>query len=665
MAGRLNANASRIGEWAFIIAVATLKLWLASSRSLGALGNAQHDDFWFLGRAMNILEGRWLGDYNHLTLIKGPVYPLWVAFIASQRIPLLFAQQLLYAIACLAVCIAVAPAIRSRVARCSLFAVLLFNPMTFADDVGTRVIREGIYPALVLLVFATAAGATLRIDARRSRLLLWTLLHGVALALFWHTREEGVWILPLLAFTVVALLVRVRRDPNSRWRRAAFAIVLPCVIWLATHATFVLMNGMRYGVYAVVEFKEKSFLRAYGSLTHVRAHPPLPRIPIPREARERVYAVSPAFAELRPFIEGVVGERWTRGGPDFPGEAFMWLFRESVEHAGYYSRGSAAVREYYDRLSTEIEAARISGRLDARPARATLVPPLQAGDARAVVVTWMRGFIRMLHFPLLLAPQYSDGPENNVRKYADMTRTRLALRKGAVGKLRVKGWALHVNGGVDVSVEDAKETPVPGARVVTGLPSQPLYDHLERSWKPFPPARNAIFELEVPPSDAYLVLRLGGRVVDRISLNSFPLVANNRDVRMGIISFEAAEVGRRIEAVEASRLRILQRIARVYQIAFPFFFFATMLLYWPNALWLARQQADWTMPLLIAGLLAAVAARVLILALIDVTSFAVFMPAYESPSHPLALAAAVLAAHLGLVALSERRRVRTKRVTAP
>ena len=219
-----------------------------------------------------------------------------------------------------------------------LFVVLLFNPMSVSDDTSIRVTREGLYPALGLLVFAGAAGAALRLNGSRRNALAWAALCGIALALFWHTREESVWFVPVLA---AALLVSVLR---ARWKQAAVAAALPVLIVAAAHFALVLANGLTYGVYAVVEFQWKPFLRAYGSLTSVRQHPATPRFPVPREVRQRVYAVSPAFAELRPFLEGQLGIDWRRGGADdLGGESFMWAFREAVEKAGYYARGSAAV----------------------------------------------------------------------------------------------------------------------------------------------------------------------------------------------------------------------------------------------------------------------------------------------------------------------------------
>ncbi|HUP62002.1 MAG TPA: hypothetical protein VNA69_16465 [Thermoanaerobaculia bacterium] len=624
----------RIAEWTAIVLAAAAKLWLTAARTLEAIGWAVYDDRWFTERARAILQGQWLGDYSHLTLIKGPAYPLWIAFVASLKIPLLFAQQLLYAIACLAVCLALAPALRSSMARAALFIVLLFNPMTFSDEIATRVTREGFYPALTLLVFAAVAAAVLR---RKAMQLRWASLCGITIAFFWLTREEGVWIVPLLALAIIAL----RWKP--RW------LVMTAAMFAAIYGAVVLGNGLRYGVFEAVEFKEKSFLRAYGSLTHVRQHPPRARIPVPKETRERVYAVSPAFAELRPFLEGQLGTNWAsasmpQGGGEIGGAWFMWAFREAVAEAGYYERGAAAVREYYDRLAREIEAARLAGRLDARPARASMLPPLLPGQRREVLKTWARRLLRTPAFTeFAVTPRPSQGLETELRDFAQFTRSRIAPRRKSIVRSHLVGWVVHVDGPLDITIERSDGSPVPGARV-TRLPSPDLYEHLKQRWKDFPPARHARFDIRVPSGDALLVLSLRGREIERIPITDEPMVSFDPGVRMSIDKAEVETTEPKLGALDAFRLRVLNGIGRVYQWAFPPILGLAALLYAMK--W---RRADRTMMLLIAGLLAAVAARVMILALIDVTAFQVFMGGYQSPSHALLLAAGVLMAHEGLV----------------
>jgi hypothetical protein len=306
----------------------------------------------------------------------------------------------------------------------------------------------------------------------------------------------------------------------------------------------------------------------------------------------------------------------------------MWAFREAVAGAGYYERGGAAVRDYYDRVGGELEAARKSGRLKALPGRATLRPPLLPGQIQAVASTWLRGLLRVPRFTdFSVSPRYSAGDAAPLREYA-VTRSELAPRRSTIVRTRLKGWAVHVDGALDLRIDPAHDA------TVRRLPSPAFYEHLAKTWKPFEPARHAAFEVVIPGEDRSLVLSLRGQEIERIPLGTTAPRTNHPDVRMNIETF----------AVEAKpnhipfdgRLRALAWIGRAYQIAF------LPLLAVAGLICAVRWRGDRKTLVLIAASLAAIAARVLILALIDVTSFFVFTPGYEAPSHALLLVAGAM-----------------------
>jgi hypothetical protein len=642
-------------EWIAIATIAVARLWLTAVQTLKAIGWASIDDYWFLQRARSIMTGQWMGPYNHLTLIKGPGYPLWVAAISSLHIPLLFAQQLLYTFACLAVWRAVAPSIRSASARVALFVVLAFNPISYSNDIADHVSREGVYPALSLLVCAGVAGTLLRLAARRRDVIPWVILSGVAFAVLWHTREESVWIAPLPVFGAAGVLAWVLRDRQARWKRAVLVLVPPALLLVTVHAAIVITNGMRYGVWSDVEFKWRPFVLAYGSLNAVRPHPPVPHTPSPKEVRERVYAVSPAFAELRPSLEGKLGMNWRQGSADLENGMLMWAFREAVAKAGYYARGSAAVAGYYNRVSREIDVARLSGRLDAREARASLLPALLPGQRREIAGRWFLGAKRLARFAdSHIAPAYSEGSDRELREFAETTRTPLTPRAKSVGRVHLVAWIIHAEGSLDVAVEHSDGTPDPDARV-TRFPTPDLYEHLKISWKDFPPARNAGFEIDAQERDVQLVLSLRGRPIDRIALSAAPPAPHHPLVRMGVYRYEKTVGEPDLSSIDTLRLAVLNAIGRFYQVIFPLLLVAALLLFVLTRKWNAGHRGDWMVATLLGGIFAAIAARLMILSIIDVTSFGVFAVGYESPAYPLLLTGTFLAAHQGLAALRSRR----------
>ena len=183
-----------------------LKLWLTSWQEVEAQGSARFDDHLFVQLADHLRHGEWLGAYNERTLVKGPVYPMWLAAVSLSRLPLFPMQHLLHAIAAAAVMFAMRRVFPRRGAQLALFALLIFDPGTY-ETTSHRVTREGIYTALALFVIAGAAAIAVRPTLRGIAAWLWAAALGVALSAFWFTREEGPWILPAVAILLIAAAV--------------------------------------------------------------------------------------------------------------------------------------------------------------------------------------------------------------------------------------------------------------------------------------------------------------------------------------------------------------------------------------------------------------------------------------------------------------------------
>src|SRR5207249_7776427 len=76
------------------------KLWLVAAQPVVAHANASFDDRLYLALAEQILKGNWLGPYSQFTLMKGPMYSLFVAgtFWLGFLLPL--AQHFIFLLSC-------------------------------------------------------------------------------------------------------------------------------------------------------------------------------------------------------------------------------------------------------------------------------------------------------------------------------------------------------------------------------------------------------------------------------------------------------------------------------------------------------------------------------------------------------------------------------------
>ncbi len=425
-------------RWPWIVAavaLVVLKLWLTSAQPIHAIAYANYDDALFLRLASFLLRGEWLGPYDHLTLAKGPMYPLFIAAAHLLHLPLFTAQQLLHAAACVLTAVAIRPLISNRPLRFALFLVLLFNPVTYDTVIHARVLRQNILPSLVLLIVAGLIALYARRRSAR-RMLPWSLLTGAALPAFWLTREEAVWMLPcVLVLWVAAAIATGRDDAPGRGARLA-CLALPGVMWAAGLALVAGINLRHYGLFTTCEFNHPAMKAAHGALTRVEPVQWRPYLPVPREVRERLYPASPTFAILQPELEGPTGEAWagiteflTRR-PEKEREIasvwFIWALRRAVHDTGHARNGAEAMA-FYEQLAREVNDACDRGVVKAGPPRTGYLPPMRREHWAKLPSSMVRAVREIITFDHMatrpLGP--SLGRPEELALFAELTRGRL------------------------------------------------------------------------------------------------------------------------------------------------------------------------------------------------------------------------------------------------
>ncbi|MBV9658219.1 MAG: hypothetical protein JO295_08920 [Verrucomicrobia bacterium] len=426
------------GLWTPAVLGGTIfKLWLVSVQTVQAIGGAGHDDRWFLNAAGTLLRGEWLGPYSEMTLIKGQMYSVWIAGGFLAGVPLLLSQQLLYAASCALLVVALAPLVRSRPWLRLIYLLLLFNPFTCDGLQQCRVLRHGVYPAFMLLVLAGAIGICTRPTGPRGRLALWATLLGLALGAFWLTREEGVWIMPAVGALLGAAVWAWWRERPADWRsRLILCCALPFALWGTALFAVSYANWRCYGVFATNEFKSHEFQAAYGALCGVEPLHWRRYVPVQKETRERIYRVSPAFAELRPYLEGENGLSGARDSEsvlhqpaedlEIAGGWFMWSLRGAVASAGYYRDGATAMR-YYARLAQEVNDAIRRGDLRGQAGRVSMSPPWQNRYLASLGRAMRSAIVLVTSFDQLRpGVSTSAGSESSFELFRDLTRNALA-----------------------------------------------------------------------------------------------------------------------------------------------------------------------------------------------------------------------------------------------
>jgi hypothetical protein len=668
---------SRRYLWPGIIILSVLKLWLVNAQHLTAIGYAGYDDRLFLTISDYLLKGEWLGAYNNLTLSKGPFYPIWIALVYKLGIPLLLAQHLLYVTACVIFMIAVKPLLRSHLMALILFSVLLFNPMSYCDSIMTQVIREGIYPSLTILVIACSIGLVVCLGRPGAAFVLWQAGLGFAVSAFWLTREEGVWLIPSVVLVISYTLIRILKTRPLPLRKL-FSFILPFVVFAMIVGGVAGFNKIRYGVFAVSELKSNFFLKTYGSLLRVKHADWKPTIPVPEEVRKRIYAVSPAFSELRPFLEGDLGKYWgntlrrirelIKRDPDMArkvrayldddqsgtwnnvlvedsgemhGGWFVWAFRDAVAAAGYYTSGEQA-RDYYRRLAYEVNSACSSVMLDCTSERASLMPPWHD--------EYMRPFLKTAVWsPVLLArikgfkpyPGYSFGDKQSLKIFHDVTNERMMP-----SEFQIRGWAFSSHSDIDVSIHDRNGNLMVPA--VEFLPSPDVFQYFSKRGIDVAYTSRARFDVRGEISEefaqckdlCYLHITSGDRLIRRLPLDGSVTSLDDNDIKLHL---DFLGLKNNLSKRDTWKITALGWIGRIYQYMIPVLALLTLIIYFVLTVRILVRRRYITPWIIITSLLVAIISRLLILSVIHVTSFPAITLQYIAPAYPLLLMFVMLA----------------------
>ncbi len=387
------------------------KLIFASFQRIYLALPAPIDDGLMYEAAVALTEGRWLGEYNHLTLSKHMGFAFWEAFAHLLGVPILVANQFFIAAVCLLTVAAFSPIIQKRWQRLLFFLVLFFSPTTIAEFT-LRPYRDSIFPFICLAAFACFIAVALREEQPVKKSLPYLIIGGFALGFAFLTREDGYWILPFTVvagiLTVVYLVIR---------KKATIAKVLsgfiPYAIMTVLIVAYCTMNYVTYGRFIVSDFSSGEFSAVIGAMTRVEPteEPTFwsdEKISIPYSVRRQLYDNVQHLAPLEELLEGE--DFFNRYGYvqtdpsteeqyiDYSSGGFYWALRHAAAELGVYDDAISA-QQFWQNVADEINYLCDEGTLPSRfGERNSTMPPIRSDYVLPVIGEAFYGFWYALSF---------------------------------------------------------------------------------------------------------------------------------------------------------------------------------------------------------------------------------------------------------------------------
>ena len=386
-----------------------------------------HDSLKYLDMAETLTQGKWLGDYNHMALIRSPVYSGLLALNCVMGWPLQRTQAIAYLLGIILLAFALK---KMNVPgwRIAVVSVLCaFHPVAWFPS--RFVAAEALYTPAVTIALAGAIGVMGSVRDARYSFFFWLPVLSISIALAWRMRDEGLWLMP--ASVVYAGYILWELKPGSmrqekavscatarkqriteckKWGLVTACIALPCVSIFALTTWIQQQNLRHYGVAVVSELAEPGFKAAFSWLTRLDGGSHHPYVPITRQAMRDANRVSPHFQMLYPFLSRQFdGAGWSQFGCEWMGVCdelaggwSVWAIRDAANAIGAYASADQAAGFYAD-LAREIKTGCRTGALvcTSNPTGNMLAAPLKWIDiprliASAAKVLWMTLWLEKL-----------------------------------------------------------------------------------------------------------------------------------------------------------------------------------------------------------------------------------------------------------------------------
>ncbi len=215
-----------------------------------------HYDFMQINGALNIFNGKWLGNGN--VVLYRPAFSMILAFFRFLNMPYLLGISAIYTVACLVIYMAFRKRI-TRVIAYILFLIILFNPFMFTKN-ALSLNGFALIAALVLFV----VGAYLNIYFNRKkgikRNFIWIVIASFAFMIYSLIVDENRFLMFFITGTSVVILFLYYLETKKITIKKSVAYIIfltfPLIFEFIGVTVIKEINHKFYKTYEISTYKE-------------------------------------------------------------------------------------------------------------------------------------------------------------------------------------------------------------------------------------------------------------------------------------------------------------------------------------------------------------------------------------------------------------------------
>lgn len=374
-----------------IFVIAIIKICFSLFIPINLILTAPHDDSLFLSQAYSLSNLEWLGNYSNLTMIKGPIFPIFLSTSLTFNIPLRIFESLLIIGSSLLFLKALNYFEFNKKIKIFIFILLIFFPIVYSS-IEYRLLRDMIYPWLLLLIISQVIiilGSTLKnLNYSFKNKLFDSFFLGFFSFLFFLTREEGIWILPLL---FVYLLIIIFITISKKNYILFFLLVFPVFVFIILKLSIGSMNNFYYDTFTIVDFKNPKYVKGYSSILRVEKDITTNYDGPSIHTWDEIFNVSISSRALKSAVSGQSYSAWKKMGcraiidqrPYLRGydctnnmvsAYFIFALRDVLWESGF--RDPNSIYTFMEKIGDEIDEACDNGLIKCSKKIENILPPV-------------------------------------------------------------------------------------------------------------------------------------------------------------------------------------------------------------------------------------------------------------------------------------------------
>jgi len=332
-----------------IILLCLIRLLISFNLISFYISNLPFDDALMLRQSNSLLSGDYLGLYNNMTLVKGPIFSFLLALIRLLNISYSFTFTILYIISSLFFMFSLKKIIKDKRILLIILAFLLFNPVTYSSELFQRLYRNVLsIPELLFFL-----GCIINVLFSNKHKILNNISLGFITSIMLLTREDTIWTYIVLIILYGYKIIKYIKQKNKIQIINILISLFPIFIIIINLNIISYINYKHYNIYTYNELNDTSFERAYKKVLEIKDDKKIEKVAIPRTTFEKLTKNSKLLKITEEELEEFYN-KFQNEDKEIDNGNVVWYFRNLVNRHNKFKDGEEA-RKFYNKLSLELD----------------------------------------------------------------------------------------------------------------------------------------------------------------------------------------------------------------------------------------------------------------------------------------------------------------------